>query len=147
MDKSGKILNDPRSSPNDGQMRLAPTSFSMSYCLRSIISSSSCPVPIIATLRPITSSIFSTKFLAWLDRLLNSLLPESEGKTISSFVKATCVALFNMTYRLASAKLNGEALLSRPVTLPNSVHPFEVVSSCFSSPSRGPDPTLVTYAL
>ena len=65
------------------------------------------------------------------------------GKMISNFVKASCVAPFSRTAFLASSKLNGAALLKRPVTAPYYVHPLLSISSTGNSPGNSPVPTLV----
>ena len=61
--------------------------------LLSIVSIISAPVPMIVTGNPVSDSILLTNSLASADNLEKSVIPLDSGKTMSSFVNATCVAL------------------------------------------------------
>lgn len=60
--------------------------------LLSIVSIISAPVPMIVTGNPVSDSILLTNSLASADNLEKSVIPLDSGKTMSSFVSATCVA-------------------------------------------------------
>src|SRR2546427_802091 len=96
---------------------------------------------------PVSCSILETNSLASLSRSSIRLAPLVPGNSTSSLVNAIWVAPLSWTALFASLKSKGAALLSRPVTVPNSVHPRRATSSRSSCPCNGPSPTRVTYAL
>src|SRR2546422_11284732 len=115
--------------------------------LLSTMSFSSGPVPIRVTGTFVSRSIAETNSRGSFGRSEESRTPFAFGHNTSSFVRAICVAPLRCTARLARLKSKGAALLSRPVTVPCSIQPRLKTSSLSNWPSKGPSPTLVTYAL
>ena len=75
------------------------------------------------------SSMFLINDFASSSKSLYDVTPAQFGNRTSNFVMEICVALLSMTARLAKSKSNSAARLSRPVTVPNSSHPFLDASS------------------
>ena len=85
-----------------------------------MVSLISAPVPIIVTGMPASDSMFSMNLVASFVSFEYSLIPLHSGKMMSNFVSAIWVALLIRMDFFARLKSKGAALLSLPVTLPNS---------------------------